>query len=870
MPSFLFTDVEGSTQLLRDLESEWAAIIERQRSLIVRASEAWGGSLMSTAGDGTFCAFPDDDGSAAVHAAVAAQVLLAEEVWPAGADVRVRMGVHAGAAVCVGGDWVGLAVHQAARLSAVGHGGQVIVAADVCPASLERVALGGHVVKDFDGAIELVQLTAPGRRTSFPPLRTLARSRHNLPLRRTTFVGRDREMGLIDKLLDETRLVTIVGPGGVGKTRLAVETAGERLGRHAAGTFLVELAPVVVGGVAAAIAAAVTEPGHRRGGAPLVDLLENRALLLVLDNCEHLLDDVAAVMDEVLDHCADVHVLATSREALGLAGEAICRLDPLASPSLDADSVVEIVDVMEHPATRLLVDRAHLVRPDLSLDADAATIVVQLCRRLDGLPLAIELAAARLSTHTLAELEAALADRFDVLDGARRGGSAHQRTLDDLVGWSHDLLDDDERMVLRRLSVFAGAAAADAAEAVCMRNHEPDGRRVLERLVERSLLQADIVDGTIRYRQLETVRSHARHRLIDAGEEDAAVADHAAWFDQLVQVEIQRYIGPEQAGAMRILSLELDEVRRAMRTMIDNGWDVQACRTAGNLRSYWVGTGQVEEGRRWLAEALALPHSVPTRERARALQSGGWLALEDDDTEDVEPLLRECVAVSEATGDDRCRAQALDGLARLAMAQGDLGRAEALLEQSLAVRRGLGINVETSAALNNLAGVVAQYDVERAARLAEEGLEIDRASLSPTIIATSLRNLGMLRWAAEAVDAARAAWSEARDLARTAGDRRLEVMLARDLARCAEADHDLVGAARLLDEALAAIGSVEGARKRRPPIHLERARVAQLLGDLDGASEHAQRAYDLAVEVGDGPLADKAATELHALSARLP
>ena len=856
VPAFLFTDVEGSTQLLRDLESEWAAIIERQRAIIVAASEVRGGRLVSTAGDGCFCAFEDDDGVAAIEAAVAAQAELLAQRWPGGADVRVRMGVHAGPAVRVGDEWVGLAIHQAARLSDVAHGGQIVVAADVCPATFQAVPLGRHVVKDFEGELELVQLTAPGWRTPFPPLRTLARWRHNLPLRRTTFVGREADQARVDKLVDETRLVTILGPGGVGKTRLAIETAGERMGRHRDGTFLVELAPVAGGGVAAAVSAAVAEPGAtKRSPGPLVEQLAERHLLLVIDNCEHLIDEVAAVVDDLLDHCPHVHVIATSREALGLPGEALWRLDALPVPESGASDAEAALD---HAATRLLLDRAQLVRPDLVFDDQAAAAIVRICRRLDGLPLAIELAAARLASLTVPELDEQLADRFDVLDGARRSGAVHQRTLDDLVGWSYDLLDVGERAVLRRLSVFAGHCGGDAAAAVCA--DDGDGS-VLDHLVARSLVQADVVDGLPRYRLLETVRAHAHRRLVEAGEEDRTVAVHATWFAELVRREVPRLASAGQAEAMRTITAELDEIRRALRTLIDGGEGDLACGVAGRLRSYWLSAGLADEGRRWLAEALALAHGEPTANRARALQAAGWLAADQSDFAAAEPLLQECVVAATAVGEDRCHAQGLDGLARLAMARGDTASAESLLEESLAVRRRLNIAVEVSSALNNLAGVVAEHDPTRAATLLEEALHLDRESMAPTALSIGLRNLGLLRWPMADVTGARAAWTEALALARSAGDRRLEVLLTHDLARCAEADDDLAGAARLLDEALTIAGTTEAGR-RQPSFSADRARVARRLGEFAVAVEQAERARSLALEVGESAVAAAALGEL--------
>ena len=851
MPSFLFTDVEGSTQLVRDQESDWAAIIDRQREIIAVASEARGGRLVTTAGDGCFFAFADDDGRAAVTAAVEAQRVLLDETWPGGADIRVRMGVHAGPATPVGDDWVGLAVHQAARLGTVGHGGQIIVAADVCPRELEVVSLGRHVVKDFDDELELVQLTAPGWRAPFPPLRTMSRSRNNLPLRRTTFVGRERERAIVDKLVDESRLVTIVGPGGVGKTRLAVESAGERIERHAHGAFLVELTPVTPGGVASAIAAAIAEPGVQAADRrPVTEQLADRAVLLVLDNCEHLLDEAASVVDRILDRCAEVHVIATSREQLGVPGEAVCRLTSLAVPEGEGPGAE---DVLDHAATRLLLDRAQLVRHDLVLDAGAAAAMTRVCRRLDGLPLAIELAAARLGTLTLDELEGWLAERYDVLDGVRRSGAPHQRTLDDLIGWSYDLLDDEERTVLRRLSVFAGHCGADAAAAVCAAESGFDD------LVAQSLVQADSVEGATRYRLLETVRAHARRRLVEAGEEDATERAHAEWFAHLVRDQMIRFAGPEQSDAMRTLAMELDEIRRALRSMIDHGWGERASLTAGNLRSYWLAAGLVEEGRRWLGEVLAVPQEAETRGRARALQAAGWMAVDQQDLEAAEPLLREGVVVAEAVGDDRCRAQGLDALARVAMARGDVTAAEQLLEESLAVRRRENIPVEVSAALNNLAGVVAEYDPERAARLLEEGLDIDRAALSPTAIAISLRNVGILRW--PSADAARTAWTEALELARQASDRRLEILLLHDLSRCAEAEGEHTAAADLLDEALTLAASMQAAR-RLPSLHLDRARVARLVGDRSLAVRHAEAARDLAIQVGEAAVVADAEDEL--------
>ncbi|MDP9334181.1 MAG: adenylate/guanylate cyclase domain-containing protein, partial [Actinomycetota bacterium] len=504
--TFLFTDVEGSTRLWEERPEEMRAALAVHDELLVGAIEAQGGHAVKSTGDGVFAVFGNaHDG---VGAAVAAQLALVEADWPEGVELRVRMGLHVGPATVQDGDYFGPDVNRAARLMSVAHGGQIVCSGAVGELVRDRVTLldlGEHRLRDLQSAVHVLQIDAPGLGSAFPPLRSLDALPGNLPRQVTSFVGREAEIGSLADLVRDSSLVTLTGVGGVGKTRLALQVAAEVMTDFPDGAWLCEFAPVAdPGAVWDTLGASLRVqafPG-RSIDECVLEYLAAKRLLLVLDNCEHLLDAIARQVDAINQRCERVSVLVTGREGLALRGERIVAVPSLGVPAVDTD-----IDVLRTAdAVRLFSDRANAARSDFVLsDRDAAAVGV-LCRRLDGIPLAIELAAARVRSLSAGDLVARLDQRFKLLTGGSRAALERHQTLRSTIDWSYDLLASTERHALDRLSVFAGSCDLAAAEAVLAGDDLDvlDVVDVLGHLVDKSLVVADNdTDGRVRYRLLE-------------------------------------------------------------------------------------------------------------------------------------------------------------------------------------------------------------------------------------------------------------------------------------------------------------------------------------------------------------------------------
>jgi predicted ATPase len=566
----LFSDIEGSTRLLQQLGNDYADVLMQHHALLRRAFTAHAGEEQSTEGDSFFVTFPA--ASDAVAAAVDAQVALATHPWPHGSRVRVRMGIHVGEIQTVGGTIVGMAVHEAARIGAAAHGGQVLVserAAELSQRDSWR-DLGAHTLKDIAEPMRLLQLTHPGLTAEFPPPRSQGPTPDNLPPQPSTFVGRAAEVAEVRRLLFTTRVLTLTGAGGAGKSRLALRVAADEGLHFPDGVFFVDLAPISdPNGVTAQVFAAVGLPEDATGD--LTGALGARTVLLVIDNCEHVLGAVAELVDDIVRYCPGARVLATSREPVGVDGELAWRV-----PSLNDDEAIE-----------LFVARAGAVNPDFELSDDNRATVADICRRLDAIPLALELAGARMSSLGLNQLAARLDQRFRLLAGGSRSTMARQRTLQAAVDWSYDLLEPAAQEVLRRLGVFVGGIALEAAEFVCAMEgiDALDVDDHLDQLVSKSLVVAEHHDGHVRYRLLETIRQYALDRLIQADEVEVARNAHAAWILSLAaECESQLWDGgPHEVETMARLDAETGNIRAAFEWLSEGGHLHEAVQLARQL-----------------------------------------------------------------------------------------------------------------------------------------------------------------------------------------------------------------------------------------------------------------------------------------------
>ncbi len=571
--TFLFTDIEGSTRLLQELGDGYPAVLDTHRRLL-RAAFAKG-TEVGTEGDSFFVAFPV--ATDAVAAAVEAQRALAGHPWPPGHPVRVRMGLHTGRGMVGPDGYVGLDVHRAARIAAAGHGGQVVLSEatlaltqhDLPPGTMSR-DLGSHRLKDLAEPLRLADLVIDGLPSDHPPLHTVDRAQTNVRLPLTSFVGRQQELDVVAGLVRDHRLVTLVGTGGTGKTRLLLHVAAATVADWPDGAWLVELAPLTdPGQVLPAIARAIG--AHEDPGRPpidtVLDYVRPKRLVLLIDNCEHLVAPVAEIVRRLLTDAPELTVLATSREALGVDGETLFQVASLPLPPSGATLDRQSID--QAPATRLFVERATAADGDFAPMPEDLAAIAEICRRLDGIPLAIELAAARVQVMSVPEIADRLSDRFRLLTGGSRTALPRQQTLEAAIDWSWDLLSDDERRVLRRLSVFAGGCTVEAVAGVAFdaadgaTDRTADALDVLGRLVAKSLLGVARSRPT-RYRALETIRQYARDRLLEAGESEAIRTRHLAYYLAFAEAAAPRLEGPTWPATLRQLDAERENLQVAI------------------------------------------------------------------------------------------------------------------------------------------------------------------------------------------------------------------------------------------------------------------------------------------------------------------
>jgi predicted ATPase/DNA-binding SARP family transcriptional activator/DNA-binding CsgD family transcriptional regulator len=584
-------------------------------------------------------------------------------------------------------------------------------------------------------------------------------ARHNLPASLTSFVGREREMLEARRLLPMTRLLTLIGAGGSGKTRLALEVARGLVGAYPDGVWLVELAPLSEGDLVAQEVAGALEVPERPGQpltSTLVDTLRDKELLLVMDNCEHLIDAAARLADTLLASCPRLRVLATSREPLGVSGEVLWQVPPLSLPATtDGESVREstVESLMSYEAVRLFVDRAHLRLPDFHLTQENAGAVARVCRKLEGIPLAIELATARMGALAVEQVAQRLEVSLDVLKSASRTAEPRQQTLRATLDWSYNLLSEAERALFRRLSVFAGGWTLEAAEAVCS-GGDIEEERILDllgELVYKSLVVAGATTGSaVRYRMLEPVRQYALEKLEESAEAEGVRGKHAAFFLAVAEEAEPELAGPRQRLWVERLEEEHDNLREALSWLLDSGAGDLGLRFGGALWRFWFARGYVSEGLRWLEESLASSDPTASQARVKALEGMGWLVQFQGDAERTKATYEEMLELSRELGDKGNIATALNSLGTLALARGDNERARLMLEENMSVLRQLederstGTALKRYHALNLLGGLAVneEGDYARGAALWEESLALAREVGDTLRIGTSLCTLG--------------------------------------------------------------------------------------------------------------------------------
>jgi predicted ATPase/class 3 adenylate cyclase len=834
--TFLFTDIEGSTKIAEQYRDQWEALRSRHHAILNQTMQAHNGHVFQIIGDAFCVAF--HTAIDAVNAAVDAQKLLYQEAWNP-APIKVRVGIHSGTAHAgivedQSGGYVGYtALARTQRLMSAGHGGQVLISlateelvGDELPNEVALRDMGARRLKDLIRPEHIFQLVIPNLPADFPPIKTLDAYRHNLPIQLTSFVGREKEMEQIAQSLSEHRLVTLTGVGGTGKTRLALQVAAEMTEQYTNGVWFVELAPIsdpelVPQTILAALG--LSEQPGRTILQILTDYFRERNLLLVLDNCEHLIQTSAKLADVLLNNLHSLKILATSREALGVKGEVTWHVPSLSLP--DEKHLPSLEHLTQYETVRLFIERALLVQPTFTVTNDNAPFVAEICSRLDGIPLAIELAAARLRALSVEQIAKRLDDRFRLLTGGSRTSLERHQTLRATIDWSYNLLTEEEKKLFRSLSVFSGGWILEAAESVCSQESfipvggsEFDILDLLTQLVDKSLVNMDHSC----YRMLETIRQYAREKLLDSNEGKAAHDNHLTYFLELAEQTDKKSHGPEQVEWMERLEMELDNFRVALDWCVSDQKTESALRLLCALSWTWGVRDHFSEVEDWFDKIRALPEvsnypalyarmlnhmgdhrvllvgdyqnaqSVLEVSRTIWLKSGadgeqglaealdclGMVALYGKkDAKKAHPFLEQSFELYQKHADQWGMALVMHNLGYLALMKGQYAEAEEQMMISLTKFQELSDKFRVGYVLISLGEVVRlQGDYERAGKFYEQSLAIMREIHSRFSLGFSMVVLAFVSLHASDYRKAKALWEESLNLSNESGNKIIMVL----------------------------------------------------------------------------------------------
>jgi len=781
--TFLFSDIEGSTRLWEKHPVAMGDSLARHDDILRSAMEGAGGYVFKTVGD-AFCVAFDTAGSA-LEAAVQSQRALHSEPWGETGPLRVRMAIHTGAAEFRDGDYFGNPLNRVARILAAAHGGQVLLSLpveellrDAMPAGVGLRDLGERRLRDLARPERIFQPLIDGLPSEFPPLRSIEVMPNNLPGNLSSFVGRANEMEHVRNMLASGRLLTLTGTGGTGKTRLALQAGSAVLADYPDGVWFVELATVsdsgrVVDSVAASLD--IREDPDVPLNLTLRRAMAQKRMLIILDNCEHLHSACADFASDVLRHCPEIKLLATSRHSLGISGEVAWAVPPLSTinPSRDLFQVADPAHtVSQYESVKLFIDRATSVKTGFRVTRQNAPAIAQICWRLDGIPLAIELAAARARVLTPEQIAARLDDRFRLLTGGGRSVLPHQQTLRTLIDWSFDLLSESERVLFRRLGVFGGGRTIEAIEAVCTGDGVDayDALDLLQQLVDKSLLSVETgLDELQRYTMIESVWQYSREKLTESGELDTIRDRHLAYF-----LEIAEQAAPAMEGADVAIWLEqVDAERNNFRLALE--WAAASSKHAlvglrlvGLLTRYWEIRGHLKEAKHYFTKMLSLPENqAVTPERGFAMAGAARISWVLDMSDEAIELYEKTVEISEQLGD---RKAVLLNRAYLAFNFRNVGNpdeAERIFDSILHEGSKLQDPLIVAVALSGKGSVaIDRGEIEASRRLKEESLAIYRSSGNKWVTGYLLWGLARSCLSSEDTAAARDALNEWIDITR--------------------------------------------------------------------------------------------------------
>lgn len=795
--TFLFTDLEGSTRRWEAHPEAMEGVMSLHDALLLTAVQDSGGAVVKTTGDGIHAVFSSPE--RAIRAAAAGQAAILAQKWPAEiGPVMVRMGLHTGESQARDGDYYGTTLNKAARIMAAGHGGQILfsgatfsLVSDRLPDGLTVLDLGEHSLRDLAQPVRVHQLCYPGMPAQFPPLKSLSVFKHNLPPQLTSFIGREKEMALVRQKLAQTSLLTLLGPGGTGKTRLMLQVAADLLEEFPDGVWLVELAPLSDPDLIIDQAAGVFGVTQQTGR-PLLDtlsdFLKRKKALLLIDNVEHVVTESAAFVETLLHRTPDIKILVTGRESLFIEGETTVQIPSLQLPAGAGEGRRDPAERSE--AVQLFLERVSAVRPNFVLTKENSPAVIEIVRRLDGIPLALELAAARARSMSIEQIAERLNDRFRLLTGGRRTALPRQQTLQALIEWSWNLLDEAEKTLLARLSVFSGGWTLEAAEAVA----GYDGLDVfdgMDMLVGKSLVIADFIEGgDLRYRMLESIHQFARDRLFETGATLDLRSRHLEYVMDLIRQVQPMMRGKDMLKWQTRISTEIDNFRAARDWSIELGPE-KALELVGCIDMtvrFWLG---FPESKRWWQEVHAISRSylegtddpkVKVNLATLLIHLGSVTFLLGDHSKGYE-LLQPGIDMARELGEERIVVYGLGTAVLARIFAGDLEMAMSMSQEAIAISRRINSDMEMGLALGSIAPSIAfGGDRAYAIKAAIEAAQVAQRSGNPWMQAMAEHQLARIELARERWREAVGHFSKAVEMFHVVRDKALEIICRSDQA----------------------------------------------------------------------------------------
>ena len=777
--TFLFTDIEGSTKMAQEFNELLPDALKKHHSILKETVNSHNGFIFKIIGDAFCCAFQNADD--AVKASVDAQKKLNSEEWNE-AVIKVRMGIHSGNAEWSGTEYTGyITLARTNRIMSAAYGGQIIISNDAFQNKRENSSedisfrdLGERRLKDLIQPVKLYQINSEGLQADFPPLKTLDVRPNNIPIQLSSFVGREEVMNQLKDLIRQSRLLTISGSGGSGKTRLAMQVGADIIDDFENGVYISELASV--SDPAFILQTIINSLGIKEeAGKTLKDsvtgYLKDKKMLIIMDNCEHLINECADLAEHLLIKCPDLKIIATSREALNCRGELTFRLPSLTLPDISVNNTPEQLSVYE--SVRLFIERALAVNPLFRVNNENAPAVSGICNRLDGIPLAIELAAARIKILSVEKIYERLDDRFKLLTGGKRTALPRQQTLKALIDWSYNLLPANEKILWCRLSVFNSGWTIESAEEICSDDiiFKEDVFDLMNLLAEKSIIIYD--DAKDRFRILETIKRYGEEKLRETEDADNFFLNHLNYYTKLSETAETKLNGEEVQNWLQVLESEHGNLQSAIEWSVLGNENEKGARLAGALGRFWDMRGYNSTGRRLIDIILENSAGVSKPVLGKTLNWAGNLAKFQGDYDVAEKFHEKSLSLRMEIGDERSIAESLNNIANTAFYKGDYGKAGKNYEVSLEYRRKIGDKNGIAASLSNLGNVAYfQKDLEKAQKFLNESLPLSREIGDKDAIANTLISLGNVAFEKQNFKQARIYYEECLALSRKLGNKR--------------------------------------------------------------------------------------------------